>query len=334
MRKPLFDDQYIVVTGAAGFIGSCFTQFLNEKGFTNLILVDDVRKTIKWKNLVGKCFNQFISKDELFPWLKRHESQVEAIVHLGACSATTEEDFDYLMRVNTGYSIQLAEIAFDQDIRFIYASSAATYGMGEKGYSDDESKLDQLHPLNQYGYSKHMFDQWLHRNHCLDRAVGLKFFNVYGPNEYHKGRMASMVHHMTRAILQDGKVKLFKSYFPEKYQDGDQTRDFIYVKDVVQMIYFFLLNDEMGIYNIGCGMPSTWNELAHAVFSALKVPPHIEYIPMPQDLIGRYQDYTCADMHKFQKSYQSVHGKPYQFISLKDGVLDCVQNYVAKELRW
>lgn len=334
MHRPLFDDQYIVITGAAGFIGSCFVKYLNEKGFTNLILVDDVRKTIKWKNLVGKQFNQFISRNAFLEWFKGSSDQVEAIVHLGACSATTEDDFDYLMKVNTDYSIEVAKIAFEKKIRFIYASSAATYGMGEKGYLDDESQIDALYPLNPYGYSKQMFDQWLLRNKCLDQVVGLKFFNVYGPNEYHKGRMASMVYHMTKAIQQEGKVKLFQSYHLDKYGHGDQSRDFIYVKDVVEMIFLFLQNDEVGIYNIGTGTPSTWNQLARSVFGAMKRDPQIEYIPMPTDLLGRYQDYTCADMHKFQSLYNKSHGKPYSFYSLSDGVKDCVQNYVEKDVRW
>ncbi len=168
----------------------------------------------------------------------------------------------------------------------------------------------------------------------MDKAVGLKFFNVYGPNEYHKGRMASMVHHMVNSIRQEGKVKLFQSHRLDKYQHGDQSRDFIYVKDVVQMMHSFLLHDKTGIYNAGSGVSSTWNQLADAVFAALNIPSNIEYIPMPQDLMGRYQDYTCADMHKFQRVYQDIHGEPYPFYPLREGVMDCVKNYVAKDIRW
>ncbi|MBI5274710.1 MAG: ADP-glyceromanno-heptose 6-epimerase [Chlamydiales bacterium] len=334
MKQKLFNDQYIVITGAGGFIGSCIVRYLNDKGFTNLILVDDFKKTIKWKNLVGKKFIDIIPRFELMNWLKNKSKDVEAIIHLGACSSTVEDDWDYLMKVNYRFSVDLASYAIEHDIRFIYASSAATYGMGEIGYSDAHDIIDQLHPLNPYGYSKQLFDQWLYRQNLLSFVVGLKFFNVFGPNEYHKGRMASMVLHMANAIQKEGKVKLFQSSEPQLFGDGEQCRDFVYVKDVAAMTCFFLENNDCGIFNIGSGTTHTWNELATAVFHALGKKVDMEYIPMPVDLIGKYQNYTCADMKKFQEVYKKEENQLYKFYQFEDTVKEYVQDYLVKDARW
>lgn len=334
MKTKLFDDQYIIITGAAGFIGSGVVEHLNAKGFTNLLLVDDFHSTDKWKNLRGKCFYDIISRYQLLDWLKGKEDQIEAIIHLGACSSTTECNWDYLMRVNYRYSIDLVTYAIENNIRFIYASSAATYGMGEKGYNDDHQLIDDLMPMNPYGYSKQLFDQWLYRHSLLDKVVGLKYFNVFGPNEYHKGRMASMVLHMKRSIEKEGVVRLFKSSEADKYKDGDQCRDFIYVKDAVAMTCFFLENDLGGIYNIGMGVTHTWNELAKEVFASLGKKENIEYIPMPQDLIGRYQNYTCANMDKFRHDYQEEMEKHFSYTPFADAIKDYVQNYLVEETYW
>jgi len=330
----LYDDQYIVITGAAGLIGSGVVRYLNDKGFTNLILVDDFGTSEKWKNLVGKKYTDFISRYDLMEWLEGKESQIEAFVHLGACSDTTETDGDYIMENNYRFSTMLAEYAIAHNHRFIYASSAATYGMGSQGFLDHDSKIDDLRPLNLYGYSKQIFDQWLLRQNALDKVVGLKYFNVYGPNENHKERMASMAYHMTPLIQKEKKVKLFASSEPDIYKDGEQCRDFIYVKDAVKLTCSFLENDLCGIYNIGTGEPRTWNDLAKAVFVALETDPNIEYIPMPEDLIGKYQNYTSADITKIKKDFTSKKLKFPKFTSLEDGVKDYVQNHLLKGESW
>jgi len=267
---------------------------LNDKGFFKLLLVDDIECTDKWKNLLGKKSHDFISKHALFDWLKGKEKDISAFIHLGACSDTLEMNGDYLMENNYRYSIKLAEYALAHGIRFIYASSAATYGDGSLGFSDDESLLDELKPLNLYGFSKHLFDLWLKRQNVLDKVVGLKYFNVFGPNEYHKGRMASMVLKMVPNVLNEGVIRLFKSSEPNLFADGGQMRDFIYVKDVVHMTCGFLDNQIGGIFNIGRGEPTTWNTLASALFKALNRPVRIEYVEMPKDLVKQYQNYTCA----------------------------------------
>ncbi|MCB1114654.1 MAG: ADP-glyceromanno-heptose 6-epimerase, partial [Chlamydiia bacterium] len=217
---------------------------------------------------------------------------------LGACSATTEKDAGYLFDNNTRYTIRLFEAAREKGIRFIYASSAATYGDGSKGFDDDEDRLEELEPLNMYGYSKHMFDLWLKRNGLLKEAVGLKYFNVFGPFEAHKGRMSSAVFHMVPQVRKEGKVRLFMSSEPETYADGGQMRDFVYGPDAAKMTLAFLENKTGGIFNVATGNPTTWNTLATAVFEAIGQKPNIEYIPMPEDLIGKYQNYTCANMKK------------------------------------
>ena len=299
----------IIVTGAAGFIGSGTVRHLNDRGLNNLVLVDDIKKTEKWKNLLHKKYLNIISRYHLFDWLAGREQEIAAIIHLGACSDTLEVDGDYLLENNYRYTIRLAEFALKNGLRFIYASSAATYGDGSLGFQDDHLSLEALRPLNLYGYSKYAFDLWAKQHDVLDKIVGLKYFNVFGPNEHHKGRMASMIYKMLPAVLEKGVIQLFQSSEPERFGDGEQCRDFIYVKDAVRLTCGFLDNDLGGLFNIGRGEVTTWNQLSRALFQAVGKPANIEYIPMPPDLIRQYQNYTCADMSKYEKS-------PWNFIAL------------------
>lgn len=331
-QKRIFDDQFIVITGAAGFIGSGVVRYLNDKGLKNLILVDDFKTTDKWKNLVGKHYLDMISRHKIFDWLEGKEDQIEAFIHLGACTNTLEKSGDYLMENNYRFSVKLAEYALKNDHRFIYASSAATYGDGKLGFTDDPEMLIQLNPLNIYAYSKHLFDLWLYREKALDKVVGLKYFNVFGPNEYHKGEMASVIYKMTKQVLEKGVVHLFKSNDPQNYKDGEQVRDFIYVKDAVKMTCDLLeeaFKDVAGIFNIGRGEPVTWNRIAHALFKALNKPAKIEYIDMPEDLNRHYQNYTCADMDK----YFAIK-KQMKMTSIEDAVDEYVNQYILQDARW
>lgn len=326
----LYDDQLIIVTGGAGFIGSCVVRYLNDLGIQNLLLVDELRHTEKWKNLIGKKFVDVIPKGQLFNWLEGKESLIEAFIHLGACSDTRETDAGYLLENNYRYSVRLAEYALKNEHRFIYASSAATYGDGSQGFIDDVSQLYTLQPLNMYGFSKQLFDQWLLNEGVLSKVVGLKYFNVFGPNENHKGRMSSAITRMVPQILKGEKVRLFKSTEPTHYADGEQKRDFIYVKDVVRMTCAFLMNEVGGIYNIGSGYARTWNELAHAVFHALDRPEQIEYMDMPAELVNKYQNYSCADMKKTTE----VLKENALSMNLEDAVFDYVRNYLVPGKTW
>lgn len=324
------DDRLIVVTGGAGFIGSCVIKHLNDLHFSNILVVDDIKKTEKWKNLVCKKFKNLLSKEMLFSWLKGREREIQAFIHLGACSDTMEMDGDYLLENNYRYTLSLAEYALHHDIRFIYASSAATYGNGEEGFSDDPACLPFLKPLNMYGYSKHLFDLWALNAGVLDRLVGLKYFNIFGPNEWHKGRMASAITRMVPEIAHGRPIRLFKSSDPEHIQDGEQKRDFLYVKDAVKMTCAFLDNHQAnGIFNIGRGEASSWNSLASAVFSAMGRPVQIEYIDMPLELVSKYQNYSCADLKKTAHFLDCLAKT-----SLKEDVEDYVRNYLLPGQRW
>ncbi len=316
----------IVVTGAAGFIGSVLTGRLNNDGLTDLILTDDFSKTEKAKNLENKIFTEKVSRDNFFTWLDAHHRQVEFVLHIGARTDTTEFDKTVFDKLNLNYTKQVWKQCTDYDIPLIYASSAATYGMGEFGYIDNHDVVEKLKPLNPYGESKNEFDKWaLKQEKTPPFWAGLKFFNVYGPNEYHKSRMASVIFHAFHQIKNTGRVKLFKSHNPD-FKDGEQLRDFVYVKDVVNVI-IFLMNKQpaSGLYNLGTGHARTFIDLANATFEALDLQPEIEFIDTPLDIRSKYQYFTQADMSKLiAAGYQ----KP--FTSLENGVDDYVRNYLSK----
>src|ERR1051326_4323547 len=289
----------IVVTGAAGFIGSCLVGKLNAEGFSSLVVVDDFSDQEKNKNLLGKAYIQKVHRDEFAEWLWNNHNICDFIFHLGARTDTTEFDKKILDKLNLNYSKTVWEICTQFNIPLVYASSAATYGMGEHGYDDDEGLIEQLKPLNPYGESKNDFDKWvLQQNKYPAFWAGLKFFNVYGPNEYHKGRMASVVFHAFKQIKEKGSVKLFRSHNPG-YKDGEQLRDFVYVKDVVNVCLFLMYHKKnSGIYNLGSGKARTFLDLAKATFSALGKEPKIEFIDTPADIRDKYQYFTEAKMHK------------------------------------
>ena len=323
-------ESQIIVTGAAGFIGSCMVSLLNQHGYNNLLLVDDFSNTEKNENLGGKQFSAEIELEELASYLDIENPLVQFVFHLGARTDTTEFDYRVHERLNVNYSQFLWNYCTEKNIPFVYASSAATYGSGELGYNDDEDLIPQLKPLNPYGISKNEFDKWALKQTDKPPAwAGLKFFNVFGPNEYHKGRMASVIFHSFRQINQNGYVKLFRSYKPE-YGDGEQLRDFIYVKDVINVCYWFLEkwiagrnNFSSGIYNVGTGEARNFNDLVKAVFKSLNLEPDIQYIDIPEDIRNSYQDYTEAKMDKLK-----VAGYDRPMFSLENAIADYVKNYL------
>jgi len=340
----------IIVTGGAGFIGSALIAALNKRQINDILVVDELACDNKWKNLRSLFFTDYVEKDDFLEMVFENKltGSIEAVFHIGACADTTETNASYLIKNNYEYTKLLAQWATDNSIRFIYASSAATYGDGSAGFSDDEEKIDKLRPLNMYGYSKYLFDLWARRAGLLKKIVGLKYFNVFGPNEYHKGDMRSFCLKAFEQINATGKVRLFKSYKPE-YADGEQLRDFIYVKDAVDMTLFFLDNPKIaGLFNIGSGKARTWNDLVKAVFTAMGSPreinlnrqshktsiessisrgkkPSIEYIDMPESIRNQYQYFTQAEMTKLRKT-----GYSKQATSLEDAIKDYVQNYLQE----
>ncbi len=317
-----------IVTGAAGLIGSGIIWGLNQRGIDRIIAVDNLDESEKWKNLRALRFVEYEEKDDFREMIQDgtfDDKKIEAIIHMGACSSTTERDAGYLIDNNYKYTQELASFAVEHDIRFIYASSCATYGDGSQGYLDDESKIEQLRPMNMYSYSKHMFDLWAKRTGLLDKITGLKFSNVYGSNEMHKAEMRSVVCRAYEQISESGKKALFKSYIDE-YADGEQMRDFIYIKDAVDMILFLLDQNACGLYNIGSGRAETWNALVTAAFEAMDKPVNIEYIEMPEHLRDRYQYYTKTEMGKLQ-----ALGYNKEATSLKDAIADYIRNYRMQE---
>lgn len=317
----------IVVTGGAGFIGSAFVAGLNSREVSDILIVDELGSNEKWKNLRNLLFADYVEKDDFLEMVlsKKTPSRIQAVFHMGACSDTTETDGSYLIKNNYEYSKLLAQWASDNEIRFIYASSAATYGDGRAGFREDTDRLEELRPLNMYGYSKHLFDLWAKRTGILEHIAGLKYFNVFGPNEYHKGEMRSFVIKAFEQIQDKGSVGLFKSHNPD-YADGEYMRDFLYVKDAVSMTLFFLDNPTVnGIFNIGAGKARSWNDMVKAVFSAMGKKPNIKYIKMPEQLRNQYQYFTEAEITKLRQA-----GYDREITPLEDAIEDYVKNYLLK----
>lgn len=316
-----------IITGGAGFIGSAMLWQLNQQGIDDVVLVDHLGTDDKWRNLVKLTYADHIHRERFRDLLQRDALpwKVEAIIHLGACSDTTEADGDFLMENNFQFSRDICRYALDKGARFIQASSAATYGDGSLGFSDDPDLLPKLRPLNLYAYSKHLLDLWLVR-HGLDKEVAsLKFFNVYGPNEYHKGEMRSVACKAYKQITKHGDLELFRSTSPD-ISDGEQKRDFVYVKDCTALMSWLLENRHVnGIHNVGSGRARSFNDLGRAVFSAMQRSCRITYVDMPRMLHGKYQNFTQADMNWLDKV-----GCPIKMTSLEDGVTDFVQNYLSQ----
>jgi ADP-L-glycero-D-manno-heptose 6-epimerase len=318
----------IVVTGGAGFIGSALVHSLNQKGFDEDIwVVDEMDHLEKQKNLDALTYSRWIGKDIFLQEVTGLKLPAcSAILHMGACSSTTETNETYLRENNFEYTRSLAQYCLKKDVRFIYASSAATYGAGEHGYSDDESLLETLAPLNLYGASKQRFDLWAKEVGALKDIVGLKYFNVFGPNEYHKGDMQSMVRKGFLQVRDAGVLNLFKSY-KSGYGDGGQERDFLYVRDAVAMTLFFLEHEDVaGIYNVGSGRARNWNDLASAVFKAMDKKVDIKYIEMPESIRDQYQYHTCAEMGKIRAA-----GYTGTTASLEEGISDYINNYLLPD---
>lgn len=327
----LSPDARILVTGGAGFIGSALVWELNRRGCENIVVCDRLSQDEKWRNLVPLKFADYLDGGDLERLVRTSPDALgsfDHVLHLGACSATTERDADYLMRNNYELTRLLCEWALARGGRFVYASSAATYGDGAHGMDDRLDDLHRLRPLNMYGYSKHLFDLYARRTGLLDRVAGLKYFNVYGPNEDHKSDMRSVVHKAHRQILETGRVQLFKSHRPD-YQDGCQQRDFLYVKDAVKMTLHLAGSPAAnGLFNLGSGRAHTWVELARAIFLAMGREPVIDFIDMPEALREKYQYYTCADIGRLRES-----GYSEPLFTLEEAVRDYVQGYLAHDRR-
>jgi ADP-L-glycero-D-manno-heptose 6-epimerase len=314
----------IVITGAAGFIGSFLVGYLNRQGFTNLVLVDDFDVPSKQMNLAEKDFAMQIHREKFFEWCHANPGIIKHILHLGARTDTTEMDYEVHKKWNLDYSKEVWKICVSQGIPLVYASSAATYGNGEHGYNDDHTVVDQLTPLNPYGLSKQEFDQWaLQQASAPPFWAGVKFFNVYGPNEYHKGRMASVIFHSFYQVRDKGSVRLFRSHNPA-YTDGGQMRDFVYVKDVVSMCTWLMTHQpESGLYNIGSGQARTFIDLVNAIFDTLNIDPQIDFIDTPEDIRDKYQYFTEANMAKIRHA-----GYDLPSYSLEAGVRDYITEYL------
>ena len=311
----------IVLTGGAGFIGSCFLWKLNKEGINDIIVVDNLENPAKNKNLENKRYREYIHKYDFLDLVKKNKiSKPEFIIHMGACSSTTLDDEDYFMKNNFEYSKTLAQWAFSLKAPFMYASSAATYGDGAFGYDDSDGNTLRLKPLNFYGYSKHLFDLWVLKGGFADKVTGIKFFNVFGPNEYHKAEMMSVICKKFNDVRDRGKIELFKSYHKD-YKDGEQERDFIYIKDALEVMYYFFSNpDKTGIFNLGTGTARSWNDIAHAMFSSLGMKPNIEYIDMPEYIRPRYQYFTEAKMQKLRDA-----GCRHEFVPLEESIKDYIK---------
>ncbi len=318
-------DSVIVITGAAGFIGSCLVGYLNQKGFNNLLLVDDFSREDKAPNTEGKSFLEKIPRDHFFEWLNEHKPRIDFVFHIGARTDTTEFNYSIHQELNVEYSQKIWNYCTIHNIPLVYASSAATYGGGELGYDDSHELVFNLQPLNPYGVSKNEFDKWVMHEECHPPFwAGLKFFNVYGPNEYHKGRMASVIWHSFNQIRETGKVKLFRSHRPD-FKDGQQLRDFVYVMDVLKVCVWLMENQpKSGLYNLGTGKARAFEDLVKASFRGMDREPVIEFIDMPEDIRDKYQYFTEANMQKLRDQ-----GYPESFYTLEEGVEDYVRNYLV-----
>ncbi|TVM15528.1 ADP-glyceromanno-heptose 6-epimerase [Oceanidesulfovibrio indonesiensis] len=316
-----------IVTGGAGFLGSAMVWQLNRMGVRDIIVVDNLGESGKWRNLRNLNYTDYFHKDAFMEMVLHGDEPwetTEAVIHMGACSSTTMQDMDYLWENNLRYSQSLCAWAMERGVRFINASSAATYGDGSGGFDDDPDRLDELRPLNPYGYSKHRFDLWARDQGLLEGIVSLKFFNVFGPNEYHKGEMRSMVCKAYEQITGDGSLRLFKSH-REEFRDGGQMRDFVYVRDCTALMAWFLENPGVnGLFNVGTGTARTWNDLAAAVFAAMGAEKRIEYIPMPETIRHSYQYHTEAKMDRL-----AAIGAPVPSTTLEDAVAEYVRKYLA-----
>jgi ADP-L-glycero-D-manno-heptose 6-epimerase len=314
----------IIITGAAGFIGSCLVQKLNDEGYYDLVLVDNFSNENKKKNYETKRYSKKVEREVFADWLIENHLHVQFVFHIGARTDTTETDVELFNRLNLDYTKSIWNICTEFGLPLVYASSAATYGLGEQGYDDDESKIPMLKPLNPYGDSKNDFDIWaLKQEKKPFFWAGLKFFNVYGPNEYHKGRMASVIFHTFNQIKKTGAMKLFQSHNPD-FKDGEQMRDFVYIKDVVNVLYFMMHHrKDSGIYNLGTGKARTFLDLATQTFHAMNTPVSISFVPTPEDIREKYQYFTEASMEKLRSIGYSL-----KFYSLEAGVEDYVKNYL------